>query len=96
MAEIKVNAAQVKAAADKLRALNKSFKSETENLVQSQQTLNGMWDGEANDKFNAAFSQDKGKMDQFHQAIERFASTLEQIAQNYDNAENRSTGIAGH
>lgn len=96
MAEIKVSSQQLKSVAQNLRGMNTQFKTEVQQLTSCQQKLNGMWDGEANTKFNSAYTRDKVKMDQFAKVIEQYIRSLEQIAANYQAAENKSTSIAGH
>lgn len=96
MAEIKVNAQQLTSTANELRSMNAQFSSEIEALNNCQQQLNSMWVGEAKDKFNAAYNQDREKMNQFKQAIDKFITALEDIAQKYRKAEQQATTIAGH
>ena len=96
MAEIKVNAMQLKNVAGQLNQLNQQFKKEINDLNTCQQKLNSMWDGEANEKFNAAYRTDSQKMTTFAQTIDKYIQTLEQIAANYQKAEGTNTGIAGH
>lgn len=95
MAQIRVTAAQLKNAATELRAKNVRFKSEVENMEATENSLNGMWEGEAKNAFHTAFTTDKGKMDVFSQEIEKYAQALETIAQKYEEAENQSINIAG-
>lgn len=96
MAEIKVNAQQLTSTANELRSMNAQFSSEIEALNNCQQQLNSMWVGEAKDKFNSAYNQDREKMNQFKQAIDKFITALEDIAQKYRKAEQQATTIAGH
>lgn len=96
MAEIKVSAQQLNSTATELRSMNAQFSSEIDALNNCQQQLNSMWEGDAKNKFNTAYNQDREKMNQFKQTIDKFITALEQIAQKYQNAEQQATGIAGH
>ncbi len=94
MAQIRVTAAQLKAQAEALRATNARFKSRVQNLESTEAQLKGMWEGEANDAFHAAFTRDKVQMDNFYNAIEQYATVLDNIAIKYENAENINTNTA--
>ena len=45
------------------------FQAEIENLMNCQNNLSSMWEGEAKDAFYQAFMRDKGSMDNFKDAI---------------------------
>lgn len=94
MAEILVTAAQVRAAAEEIRSLNGQFKSRVSDLENSEVNLSTMWEGEANRAFRQAFAKDKGQMNNFSSLIEQYCVALENIAAQYEKAEqmNTSTG----
>lgn len=94
MAEIKVTAASLKAKAESLRQTNAQFKTVISNLEATEGNLNGMWDGQAKDAFHNAFTSDKTQMTNFYNAIEKYASSLEQIAQKYAQAEAQNLDTA--
>ena len=94
MADIQVRTSELRGKASELRALNNQFKSAVTNLENVEGRLNGMWDGEANDTFHAAFQTDKAQMENFYQAIEDYAAKMEAIADEYDRAEAANTQIA--
>lgn len=94
MAEIRVTAAQVKSTASTLREYNHNFNSQVSNLVSAEGTLNGMWDGQANDAFHAAFEKDKEYMTQFYNLINKYCEALDQIAAEYEKAESLNTETA--
>lgn len=73
--------------ATKLQGLNAKFKKQIEDLISAESTLNGMWDGAANDTFHNAFQKDVTQMNNFYNAIEQYATKLNQIAREYEKAE---------
>ena len=87
MALIRVTASQVRSSANSLRELNQQFNSQVQNLQASEESLNGMWDGQANDAFHAAFMSDKEYMKQFYNLINKYCEALDSIATEYENAE---------
>ncbi len=96
MADFVVTAAQLNAQAENLNDLNGRFKSEIEQLVSSEMSLNSMWDGEANDAFHVAFTTDKGKMDEFYNLILTYVQRLNIIASRYAQTEQTNTEIASN
>lgn len=80
--------------AEELTNLNERFKRVVEQLETSENALNGMWDGEANDTFHTAFITDKEKMIQFYNLIIKYANQLKTISDRYAKAEQKNTGIA--
>ena len=88
MALIRVTASQVRNSAESLRVLNQQFNSQVQNLQAAEESLNGMWDGQANDAFHAAFLSDKEYMTQFYNLINKYCEALDSIATEYENAEN--------
>ena len=94
MAEILVTSSELRKTAEELQNLNNQFKQKTEDLTGKENELNGMWDGQANDAFHAAFTKDKGQWDVFSNTITEYANALIQIAQKYDQAESINTQTA--
>ncbi|MCI8521618.1 MAG: WXG100 family type VII secretion target [Lachnospiraceae bacterium] len=94
MALIQVSAAELKAKAGELRNLNSQFKTQVGNLESQEQTLIGMWEGEARDAFNTAFNNDKTQMDNFYNLIEQYCAALENIASKYELAESQNVSTA--
>lgn len=83
MALIRVTASQVRNSAESLRGLNQQFNSQVQNLQAAEESLNGMWDGQANDAFHAAFLSDKEYMTQFYNLINKYCEALDSIATEY-------------
>lgn len=94
MALIQVTAKQLRAKASELRGLNGQFKSQVGGLESQEQVLAGMWEGEAKNAFHTAFNNDKTQMDNFHNLIEQYCTTLENIATKYEMTEGITTQIA--
>lgn len=93
MALIRVTASDIRAKKEQLLELNGQFKAQVGTLETSEGTLNGQWEGAANEAFHKAFMDDKGYMDQFYNLIIKYCEVLEQIAIKYEQAEeaNRDT-----
>ena len=89
-----VTAAQLKSTADQLEQLNANFKTAVENLTNVEQSLSGMWEGEAKTAFDQAFQRDRTNMDAFNVNISKFVAVLRQAAVTYEQAENQNVQIA--
>lgn len=94
MAMIRVTAAQLRADAEELRNLNQQFKAAVSDLENTEGALNSMWEGDARDAFHQAFTNDKTQMDNFFNAIEVYAYSLEAAAAKYEQAEAQNVEIA--
>lgn len=94
MSDYQVTPSVLESNADRLTELNARFKGSIESLTNSENTLNAMWDGDANDAFHAAFMTDKGKMEEFSRLIEQYTERLRQIAARYKQTEVNTTNIA--
>lgn len=80
--------------ANELKNLNSRFKSQYENLKSTEGRLNGMWEGEAKTAFHNAFSKDIVQMQNFHDLVDRYIASLNQIAAKYQAAESKNLGTA--
>lgn len=96
MADFKVTASVLNSQANELTELNGRFKTEVEQLVAAESSLNSMWDGEANDAFHNAFMVDKSKMDEFYNLIIQYVQKLNSIATRYTQTEQANTQIASN
>lgn len=94
MAKFEVTAATLIQKSQNLSTLNDKFKSEVDNLVTTEESLNAMWDGEANDAFHKAFTNDKTQMMNFYNLIVKYCNALNQIAEKYQKAENANLSTA--
>lgn len=87
MAEFRVSPQTLQQKAEELRGINSRFKSAIETLQQQEASLNGQWDGDAHDAFHSAFTNDVTRMTTFYSAVEEYVQKLNQIAQEYNKAE---------
>ena len=94
MSFIQVTAEELKNRASQLQGLNMKFQAEIENLMNCQNNLSSMWEGEAKDAFYQAFMRDKGSMDNFKDAINGYIQALNTIAARYEEAEKRNLSTA--
>jgi WXG100 family type VII secretion target len=94
MSAITVTASQLRDKAAELKSQAANLKGQIENLQSQESALSGMWEGEAREAFRNAIKTDVAKMQQFVAAIEQYAQALLNIAQQYEQAENKATGIA--
>ena len=90
MAEFTVTPSELKNKATELQKLNAQLKTKIGELEQAESSLSNMWEGESHDAFSAAFKRDKVQMDNFHAAIEKYVTALNQIAARYETAESRN------
>lgn len=91
---ITVNTGTVSNKASELRTLNSSFKSQVENLVSTESSLNSMWEGESKETFHREFQKDITRMNTFHTTIEKYISSLDEIVKMYEKAENANVNTA--
>lgn len=91
---IRVTTSILKSKAEELRGLNEKFKQEVEGLSESEASLAGMWEGEAQKIFHTQFQTDKGKFDTFYNGINKYVERLLEAAAAYDKAEAEAANIA--
>lgn len=94
MSFFEVTSGEVRTKASALQQLNQQFKSKATDLSEKEQGLVNMWEGSAKNSFHQAFTKDKGQMDVFSQLIDQYVMALNEIAQKYDEAEQRATELA--
>lgn len=94
MAQFQVTTSELTRTVNDLTASNSEFRSRVTELVSLQENLAGMWQGDANTAFNAAFTQDKSQWDAFATLIDEYVNVLGQIIQQYENAEQENTNTA--
>ena len=94
MAYMMVTSGRLRGYAEDLRGLNAGLMNALEELRTTEHTLKGMWEGEANEAFHAAFLHDQGRMEAFHGAIEQYVQALLVIAAKYEEAEAHNLSCA--
>ena len=96
MSSFRVTTNSLSTQAEELAALNGQFKSAVEQLSTAELALRGMWEGDANDAFHAAFTTDKSKMEDFYNLIVQYIAKLNSIALRYNQTEQTNTQIASN
>ncbi len=96
MSAFKVTTSQLTTQATELSELNGRFKTAVEQLVSSEGNLKSMWEGEANEAFHMAFTNDKVKMDDFYNLVLTYVERLNTIATRYNQTEQANTQIASN
>ena len=91
---ITVNTATLRSKAEELKGLNQNFKTQVENLKTQETSLSSMWQGDANTEFHNAFQKDVTQMDNFYNAIQNYVTTLNEIAQKYDDNKKKNHQLA--
>lgn len=91
---ITVTPAEIKNKASELKQFNASLKTQIGELKAHENSLTSKWEGDAKTAFHSAFTRDVVQMDNFYNAIERYAAALLEIAARYEAAENQNTNIA--
>ena len=94
MAHYAVTQEEMNAAIQELTNQNAEFKSSVSKLVAAKEELCGMWQGDANTTFKAAFDADKGEWDRFAATIETYIDGLTKIMNLYSNSESRNVETA--
>jgi len=91
-----VTAQKLRDTAERLRALNGRLREEVNTMSSRERSLNGMWDGQANDTFHGAYMHDVHEYEDFMNAINEYIAALLQAANEYEAAENRNRSIASN
>ncbi len=94
MTDFSVSVQDLRTKVETLRTLNSEFKARTNDLTDTEASLNGMWEGEAREAFHSAFQSDITQMGNFYNAIEVYAMRLNDIANRYEAAEAANREIA--
>lgn len=94
MTDFSVSVQDLRTKVEALRTLNSEFKARTNDLTNTEASLNGMWEGEAREAFHGAFQSDITQMGNFYNAIEVYAMRLNDMANRYEAAEEANLEIA--
>lgn len=94
MPQIQVTATLLRTKAEELSAQNTQLKAQIELLDETEQSLNAMWEGDANTAFHTAFQRDKVQMTNFYNAIQQYIQVLLSAAARYAQAESQNVDIA--
>ncbi len=89
-----INSAEVMQVTNLLAENNNQFRARVEDLMNTAQELAGMWQGEANNTFNAALATDQERWAAFAALVDTYVETLREIVRQYQNAEADNVEIA--
>ena len=87
MAQYEVTNAQLTQVQNQLTTDNEQFIQKVSALAGKQPELKNMWQGEANNAFDAAFNSDKEKWTTFANLMKQYIEALGKIAAAYSKAE---------
>ena len=94
MAEIrKVDPAVMTDQANKLDSLTGQWSDSVREITQLKQELDGMWDGLANDQFNARWENDLNKYNNLQVVLESYRRAIQDAVAKYEDYENEIAGI---
>lgn len=94
MAEYNVTISALKTKAKELEQLNETLNTMINSLQETEQSLGGMWEGEANEAFHTAFTNDMTQLRNFYNAIKLYIMALYAAIAKYIQAERRNTSLA--
>ncbi len=94
MSDFSVTIDQLRIIKEQLSELNAQFMTQKNQLSETAASLNGMWEGEAKDKFTTEIARDQVQMQNFYNAVAQYVTTLEQIIAKYLEAEARNLETA--
>lgn len=94
MSFYQISSKELRTKSAELLTLSDRFETEKQSLISYENTLNSMWQGEANIKFHQAFLRDSGQMDAFRKVIDSYARMMITIAERYELAEAKNLNIA--
>ena len=89
-----VTSAQLTQVQYQLTTYNDEFLRRVSDLEKLQQQLKGMWQGDANNAFDAAFNNDKQQWTKFAALMKQYIEALGKIAAAYDKAESTNVETA--
>ncbi len=94
MAEFSVTVNRMYQQAEELAGLNRRFCAAVQDLRQTENALNRMWEGAARETFHCAFGQGCVQMDKFSETISSYTISLQEICRRYQEAERRNLELA--
>ena len=95
MAEIYVrSSADIQNVIDQLKELNVEFRKKAEDINTEQTQLTTKWEGDASKAFQEHFRKEYPNFDTFAQTIDEYVNGLNQILEEYNQAEDTNKAIA--
>jgi WXG100 family type VII secretion target len=95
MAEIVVkSSSDIQGIIDNLRNLNTEFRKKADDVNTEQTALTSKWEGDASTAFQDHFKREYPNFENFAQVIDEYVVGLEQILQEYEQAEGANITVA--
>ena len=85
--EIRVNTDNMRSTATVFQEKINDWNSLVQQLWSLMEELDAMWDGDANEAFNALVTEDKPKFERLAQMMETYKSAIDTAASKYDSGE---------
>ncbi len=89
--ELKVTPQELQRTASSFSSRGNTIASTTESMMNLVKNLTAVWEGDASEAYIKTFSGLQNDMDQINKKIQEHASDLNEIAENYIRAEDKST-----
>ena len=85
--EIRVNTDNMRSTATVFQEKINDWNSLVQQLWSLMEELDAMWDGDANEAFNALVTEDKPKVERLAQMMETYKTAIDTAASKYDSGE---------
>ena len=85
--EIRVNTDNMRSTATVFQEKINDWNSLVQQLWSLMEELDAMWDGDANEEFNALVTEDKPKFERLAQMMETYKTAIDTAASKYDSGE---------
>lgn len=85
--EIRVNTDNMRSTATVFQEKINDWNSLAQQLWSLMEELDAMWDGDANEAFNALVTEDKPKFERLAQMMETYKTAIDTAASKYDSGE---------
>ena len=94
VSRIQLTESALKAKKKELEQLNSQLKKQIKELDSTEQTLMGMWTGDAAKAFNANYKKDGASYDAFTSLVTKYVGALESIMKLYEKSERENVQTA--
>lgn len=93
MATIKITPEMMLQQSKEIAAKIDEWRSAVSKIYQLKDEMDAMWDGDANDSFNASFNSDRTKYEALGQMMTEYATAIQQAASKYVEGESEVKNI---
>lgn len=94
MERLVVTSSKLTSISDQFKALANQVKATTENMKSVVSSINSVWEGDAASAYMNQFTKLHEDMDQMYKMIMEYDTDLDEIAQNYNQAEKANEQLA--